>query len=218
MLVVEFRNHHIVFVEGTPSKRKVTIKKTHEIEYNPEWITPLGVVHIQEVANLIRETIDSQHFSSKGDVTFCFNQSNSIFRELKVPVVEGKKLNVMVRSEMINTLNLSQDYLIDYVILGDEVSVEGHFYNVLAIAVSDDYFESFMEVAKYSGLKVKIADFSVNTMIKMTEASNHLNSHCITIVLTISKEHLRMYLFNGLDYVFTRSVILSSDHFEKDVG
>lgn len=217
MLVVEFRNHHIVFVEGTTSKRKITIKKTHEVEYNPEWIAPSGVLQVQELSNLIHDTLESQHFSVKGDVTFCFNLSNSIFRELKVPAVDGKKLNVMVRSEMINTLNLSQNYLIDYVILGDEITDEGHFYNVLAIAVSDEYFESFMEVAKYTGLKVKVADFSVNTMIKMTEASSHLVSNCITIVLTVSKEHLRMYLFDGHQYVFTRSVLINSNQFEKDI-
>lgn len=218
MVVLEIRNDRILVVEGQASKRKVVVKKTHIIEFDSDMITSAGVINPLEMADLIVNELKANKISTKGDFSICFNQFNSIFREIKVPAVEGKKLNVLVRSEMINTLNLSNDYFVDYIVLNEEFQEEGHFYNILAVAISQDYFESFMAMSRHAKFNLKVADFSTNTIIKMMEASTHLHVNQLTIVLTISPQHLRMYLFDGYDYVFTRNVFLDGDDdFELEV-
>lgn len=211
MLAIEIRDRHVLFVEGKANQKKITVKKVLSAPYDIHGVTGHGIEESEAFTQFISDCIHSNRFKDTKDVTVCFNQTNSIFREIRVPAVNEKKLAVLVRAEMINALNLSQDYLVDFVILDESFEDEGHYYTVLAVALQEDYYRSYMQIFNKVGLKVKVADFSANAMIKMMEVSNHLHVNELSIVLNVSKETLRMYLFNGFEYVFARTVTLNEE-------
>lgn len=211
MLAIEFQENRVLMVEGKASSKKITVKKVHEFFYDESWTDSEGVIQIDVLADKLDYELKTNGFKSRNDVVVCFNHFSSIFRELVVPYVEGKKLNILVRSEMMNTLNLSNDYLIDYVVLNEFEDDKGHFLNIMAVAIHHDYMESYMKMFKSANLKVKVADFGTNTLAKMVDASNQLHVNQLSIVLSISQNYLRMHLFDSFDYTFTRSLVLSDD-------
>lgn len=211
MLAIEFTEDRILLVEGKAKNKKITVKKTHSFSFDESWTNQQGVIQVDVLADKLDSELKKYGFKGRSDVVICFNHFNSIFRDLRVPYVEGKRLDVLVRTEMMNTLNLSNDFLIDYVILDEIENEEGHFLELLVVAIHQEFLESYLKVCKKANLRVRVGDFGVNTLIKMMEASSHLHVNQLSIVLKISRTNLKMHLFDSFDYTFTRSVSFNQE-------
>ena len=211
MLAIEIRNNRVALTEGSTTRGRVTVKKASSFEFDSEWSSVKGALAINEMADRLVLELQENGFGSKRDVAVCFNQSYTVYRELKVPAVETKKLAIVVRSEMISSLNLEPDCIVDYVIIDSEEDETGSYYHVLAAALQKDFFESYLEVFKRAKLKVKTVDFGANALMKVIEMSHYLQMNQLTLVLNISRNHLRLFIFDGLNYSFTRSIQISDE-------
>ena len=110
MLAIEFTEDRILLVEGKAKNKKITVKKTHSFSFDESWTNQQGVIQVDVLADKLDSELKKYGFKGRSDVVICFNHFNSIFRDLRVPYVEGKRLDVLVRTEMMNTLNLSNDF------------------------------------------------------------------------------------------------------------
>lgn len=203
-LSIEIRHGYVYLVEARTGKMSVGIQKTHYFEYPDDWATESGIVNLEGFASLLLQHLKEQNMRDK-KAYFCINNNAVIYRELNIPKVEEKKVHLLVKTEMMSALNLTPDYIMDYIYLND-VEVEGNVQSrVLGVAMQVKAIESLLEVAKLCKLDVQGIDSATNSIIKMMDENPLLENTNQLIVADIGNGHLRLYLFENGIYALSRN-------------
>ena len=203
-LSIEIRHGYVYLVEARTGKMSVGIQKTHYFEYPDDWVTESGIVNLEGFASLLLQHLKEQNMRDK-KAYFCINNNAVIYRELNIPKVDEKKVHLLVKTEMMSALNLTPDYIMDYIYLND-VEVEGNVQSrVLGVAMQVKAIESLLEVAKLCKLDVQGIDSATNSIIKMMDENPMLENTNQLIVADIGNGHLRLYLFENGIYALSRN-------------
>ena len=219
-IAIEFKQDSVNLAEVRIKGSTMELRRSHSISIPEEWIDSEGVREEEMLAMLVSQEIKDFDFKSK-DLIICVNNPSIIYRELLVPKVDSKRLGLVVRSEMMEVLNLTPEYIMDYVVLEEITDEEGIAkVRLLAVASLSKAVASYIEVAKKMKLKLVGIDTSTNAVLKFVEASQDLTNNDQMILVDIGNTHLRLYLFENGKYVLSRNAKLlpagaSSDY---DVG
>lgn len=209
-LSIEIRNGYVYLVEAKVSKDLIALKKMHSFEYPESWVDAQGIREIEDFSLLLTENLKENGFKDRS-VTVCVNNPSIVYRELLVPRIDEKRMPFIVRSEMMNALNLTPNYIMDYVVLDEvEGAEEGTpLYRVLAVAMLEEAIESYIELMKKSKLSIKSIDSATNVIIKLVNESEVITEDQV-IVADVGNGHLRLYLFEDQKYVLSRNTRLMS--------
>jgi len=208
VLSVELRNNHVYLVEANVSKSSIQILKSHHFEFPDAWISEAGIVEPVEFSRRLNKELTAMNFKSK-KAFVCLNNNSILYRELTLPKVEPKRLPLLVRSEMMSSLNLTPNYVMDHVEL-EEVKVEGNtFLRVLAVAILNTVLESTVKTLIVSRLKLKSIDSATNAIIKLVSASGIAEKDEQVIVADVGLGYLRLYLFDAGQYILARNTKLT---------
>lgn len=207
-LSIEIRNGYVYLVEAKVSKETITLKRTHSFEYPESWVDAQGIREIEDFALLLSENLKENGFKDRA-VSVCVNNPSIVYRELQVPRIDEKRMPFIVRSEMMNALNLTPNYIMDYIILDEMEGIdEGTpLYRVLAVAMPQEAIESYIELMRRAKLNIKSIDSATNSIIKLVAESEVITEDQV-IVADVGNGHLRLYLFEDQKYVLSRNTRL----------
>lgn len=210
-LSIEFKNGFINIVEAKLKKGVISVSNTHTVRYPDEWIDAMSILNMSELHSLLRKELDVMQFKEKS-CYLCINNTSIIYRELQVPKLDSKKLPLLVRSEMMEVLNLSPDYIMDYVILEELVDQDTNEdnYRVLAVAMQKSAIESYIELCKLLNLKLISIDSATNSVLKLVSLNPEIVLKEQVILADVGNGHLRLYLFEQGKYVLSRNTRLIS--------
>lgn len=208
-LSIEIRNNEVVLMDAKVSRSKIMINKTHAYHFDETYLDQSGIINRENFALLLNQHLEEQNIKEK-KVNLCLNNSSIIYRELFIPKVDEKRIPFLVRSEMMSALNLTPDYIMDYIALEEVVKNEDPMYRVLAVAVLEDAITSYLETMKMADLKVEVIDSATNAIIKMMEFAEISNTTHQFVVADVQNGYLRLYLFDDGIYVLSRNTRISS--------
>ena len=203
-LSIEIGRNCAYLVEASVSKSKIVIKKTHYFEFPEEWITDKGIINIDEFSELLNTNLRDNGFKNK-KTDICINNSSIIYRELIVPQIDEKRLPLLIRSEMISVLNLTPNYIMDYMILEEINDNDKSMIRVLAVAILDIALESYINCAKACKLKVEVIDSATNAILKLVDGLTIFSDNQQLILADVTSNHLRLYLFENGKYALSRN-------------
>ena len=203
-LAIEIRNGYVSLVEAGVSKTDILLKHTHHYRFDESWVSETGIIEIDKFADLLKSEMKKAQVKDK-NATICINNNAIIYRELSLPAVDERKIPLLVRSEMMNNLNLTNDFIMDYVMIEEIENDDIHQLRVLAAALHKQYIESIMEVCKRVGLKVKVIDSAANSIVKFIKSLNVLPKNDQVLIVDVEENYLRQYLFDNGHYSLTRN-------------
>jgi len=208
-IVFEFKNDVVNIVEARSKNNVFDIKRSCSISIPEEWIDSQGIKEMDDLYLLLSSTLDMEGFKTK-EAIICINNPSVIYREIIVPNIETKKMALIVRSEMMDVLNLTPDYIMDFVVIEefeDEDSTKKA--RLLAVASISSAIETYIELMKKMKLKLICIDTSTNSIIKLVDSSPELKAIEQLIFVDSGKKHLRSYLFEHGKYILTRNAKIS---------
>ncbi len=206
-LSVEIKTGVINLVEAKVKKSNIEIKKAYSFEFPENWIDQSGIVEMEMLVILFEQTLRDFRFSEK-TCSICINNSSIIYRELVVPKIDDKKMPLLVRSEMMEALNLTPDYIMDFIVL-NELDVDGTpSYRLLAVASQSSAIESYITLMKRLKLKLLSIDSATNSVLKIIDTMPSIASKEQAIVADVGSGHLRLYLFEFGQYILSRNTRL----------
>jgi Tfp pilus assembly PilM family ATPase len=186
-LSLEIRSGFVYMVEAKSRSKSgpVNISKTMFFEFPESWIDGQGVREIEEFGTLLNEHLTKNNIKEK-DCILCINNSSIIYRELMIPNIDDKKTPFIVRSEMMNALNLTPDYIMDFIVL-EEIKKEEETsqLRVLAVAMLESAIESYLKAFKKAKRNVVAIDSATNAIIKLANESK--------VVMTLKMRRLGNY-------------------------
>ena len=115
-IVFEFKNDTVNLVETRARGNVFDVKKSCSISIPEEWIDSSGIREMDDLYLLLSSTMDMENFRTK-DAMICINNSSVIYREIIVQSMDKKKMSLVVRSEMMDVLNLTPDYIMDFIVV-----------------------------------------------------------------------------------------------------
>lgn len=214
ILSIELRSNHAYLVEANVSKTSIQISHTHDYEFPDAWVNDTGILDSVNFAKKLTEELKVHQFKAKKAVVV-LNSSAVLFRELTIPKVDPKRVPLLVRSEMMSSLNLTPNYIMDHVEL-EELMMEGNpHYRVLAVATLGTVLESVVKTLNLANLKPIAIDSATNSIIKFATFIGLLRKDERSIIVDVGKGYLRLFLFDDGIYTLSRTTKLSSD-FELD--
>lgn len=203
-LSIEIRNGYVYLVEAKTTKTSVSLRNLLAYEYPEEWVDDSGIVNVKDFSNLLIAHLKDYRFKEK-QTYVCINNSSVIYRELNIPEIDERRIPLLVRSEMTSTLNLSPDYIMDYVVLSEFESDSAKFLRILAVAMQKSAIESVLEVLKQCKLNPVVIDSATNAVLKLVKSTSQLKESEQVILADIGNGHLRLYLFEDGEYGLSRN-------------
>lgn len=213
-LSLEIRSGSVYMVE-TKSKTKsgpINITKTIFFEFPDSWIDNQGIRDIDEFSALLSEHLNKNNIKEK-DCILSINNASIIYRELIVPKLDDKKTPFIVRSEMMNALNLTPDYIMDYIVLEEirkEKEEDSTQLRVLAVAMLEAAIQSYLNAFKKAKRNVVAIDSATNAIIKLANEARVFVDDDPVILVDVGNAYLRLYLFENGMYVLSRNARLVS--------
>lgn len=119
MNIIELRDNSIVLIKARKRKSFFEVQNHLTIDL------PDGYKSLMTDSNLMSEVHHAiRHFYSQDrDCLLCLSITSVIYRDILTPKTNKKYLKSLVKHELVNALNLSSDYLIDYAQVG-EITLE----------------------------------------------------------------------------------------------
>ncbi len=207
-LSIELRNDEIILVEAKLNASKIVIKNRHIFSIDEELANPNGIVDPKAFALLLTQQLKEAKIKEKKCV-LCLNNSSIIYRELLIPIVDEKRIPFLVKTEMMSALNLTSDYIIDYVPIEDTEKEGVMMHRILAVAVLESAIASYIATFKRANLKIQAIDSATNSVIKMMNFTKVARDTQQTIVADVQNGNLRLFLFDNGVYMFTRNTRIS---------
>lgn len=210
-LGIEFKNGSINIVEARVRKNEIICKGSYSFTVEEEWIDQQGIAdhHFDNLALLFEQKFDEFRIEDKKEAYLCLNNNSIIYREILTPKIDEKKLGFIVRSEMMETLNLTNDYIMDYIGLEEVEDEDGRpAYRLLAVAVLEKALESYIDLMKRLRIKPIVIDSATNAVIKTVATNSEITQKDQVILTEIGNSHLRLYLFDQGNYILSRNVRL----------
>lgn len=203
-LSIEIRNGFVYLVEARATKTSVTIQKTHYYSFPEEWVTETGINNPEGFSSLLLQHMREQNIRDK-KAFVCINNGSVIYRELNLPRVENRKIPLLVRTEMMSALNLTPDYIMDYVYLNEVESDGSMYYRVLGVAMLKSAIESILEVAKRCHLQLQVIDSATNSILKLVQDNKLVQESDQLIIADVGNGHLKLYLYENGQYALSRN-------------
>jgi len=150
------------------------------------------------------------HSFQEDKVLLCMNTSSVIYRDMIVPKASPRYLDSMIRHELKSALNLSNEYLMDYAILGDTIKDDKKMQKILVSAVLASTINEVVEFLEKANLKIITIDVSLNSLQKYIDITKLLNKDRNTLVVDIGTSSIRQYLFEKGKYSYYRTTKIAA--------
>lgn len=208
-LSIEIRLKKMQIVQTVLTKNRIHYKKTVSLDLEDGWIDAKGITDQAAVSYALNKVLSDNGIKEK-KCTLCINNPSVIYRELTIPKVDDKRLAFVIRSEMIASLDLSQDTIIDFVILEETVDAHKTHLRVLAVAMTERALAGYLELCTKVGLKVDIVETATTSVVKLVDKSGIAANNEPIIVADIETDLMRIYLFEEDKYILVRNTRLDA--------
>lgn len=201
-LIILFEGRFIRFyqVEGS-NVRAYSVKKSSFIELDHHGLLGDEVFKLDKLVPLIKHEIKLKAYKKK-NVKILLNNRQVIYRELIVPRGDGAQLQTMVANEMILSLNLSNDYVVSYIDLGEVSENNLKMRRVFATAILEETCQEYVSLMKKCDLKCISLQTATDNLVQYLRK---LNKDETVLYLECNLDVVRNYLFESGEFILSRT-------------
>lgn len=208
MNIIELRDNSIVLIKARKRKSFFEVQNHLTIDL------PDGYKSLMTDSNLMSEVHHAiRHFYSQDrDCLLCLSITSVIYRDILTPKTNKKYLKSLVKHELVNALNLSSDYLIDYAQVG-EITLENVKQSKLLIsAIQTNHLTEILNFFEKCGLNIKKIDVSNHGLIRFSRHMQFIQPIINTVIVDISSKQIRQFLFESGQFSYHRVTKVNLDN------
>ena len=208
-LVVEIRESHLNFVYGERNRSgQIKIKDSFSVPfieaYAPTFGRTLDHIEISHMNATILSELKKRNIKEK-KINLIINNRIGLTKQIELPRVNRKKTLKLVRIELILELNINRDFLAGYMELSPSIENPG-MRRVLALAIRTSMLETVEVWLMNLGFKLKSIESGSTSMLSILEDLNCITNEEPNIVVDLTRDYTRLYLFNEQRFLLLRSV------------
>lgn len=199
-LIFEIQDETLQVIEAKSKREGRFIVDAHfTLDFNSE--EKDSSEFIKNLKRLIKE-----HKIKDNKVHVVFNNRLTLSKEFIVPRIERRKMNLIVKNEMQMALNLTDDYVYDYMTLSNE-EVDGNISErVLAFAIKLQHVKETEKWFKKLNLKIQSIQTSTSTLINMLDFTDIVDNNRPVIITDMQRNYTRFYLYYKQEVFMIRTI------------
>lgn len=208
MNIIEIRDNSIVLIKARKRKSSIDVLNHQIIDL------PVGYKSLMTDSNLMSEVHHQiRHFYSQDrDCLLCLSITSVIYRDILTPKTNKKYLRSLVKHELINALNLSSDYLIDYAQVGEITTENVKQSKLLISAIQTNHLTEILNFFERCGLNIKKIDVSIHGLIQLNRHSQLIQPILNTVIVDVSSKQIRQFLFENGQFSYHRVTKVNLDN------
>jgi hypothetical protein len=207
MNIVELRDYSLVLIKAKKNRSSIDVLESKTIEFEDGY--KATILNPENSAKLIQSI--RHFFNHDRDCLLCLSITSTIYRDIVTPKTNEKYLKALVKHELINALNLSSDYLIDYSQIGEFVSENVKQYKLLVSAIQTNHLKEILDFFELCSMNIKRIDVANNALINYVKQNKVLSYTENSIIVDVSSKQIRQYLFENGQYSYHRVTRVNFD-------
>lgn len=211
VLAMEFTSEfiHILQIESKPGMTKI-IRALHlEMPQNC-FNNGMLVNNDRSVSDLIATTLKEEKIKEKKAIV-AVSSVDCMTEEFSIPNSKPKFIEGMVEQELQKRRKLSNSYIYDYVILGEDPLKEG-FLSIRAVLCPKSLVNNYYDVLKKAGLSPMALDLTSHAMQFIAEKGSLTKSNEISILACINKEEIHFIYCGRNEEPYYRHAFIKQDN------
>ena len=217
-LVMEIRESHLNFVYGERNRYGIIkIKDNFSVPFLEEYASThgrdLSPIEISAINEKIRAELKNRNIKEK-KINLIINNRTGLTKQMEIPKVNRKKTLKLVRNELILELNINRNFIADYMVL-DPSKENPDMRRVLALAVKTSQLEEIEIWMNDLGFRIKSIESGSTSMLSILEDLNCVSTEEPMIVVDLTRDYTRLFLFNEQRFLVLRSVYPSEKHIDQ---
>lgn len=214
MNIIELRDNTLILVKAKKTKNLINVIESDVIELDDNYKV---VFNNPDMSTKLILTL-RHFFSHDRDSILCLSTSSIIYRDIITPKTNEKYLKSLVKHELINALNLSSDYLIDYSHIGEIQSDNVKQNKLLVTAIQTTLLNEILQFFTRCGINIKRIDVSNNALVNYVYQNKLLNQTENSILVDITNKQMRQYLFENGQFSYHRNTKINLDNNDEKIN
>ncbi len=200
---------HAYVVEGKARRGRVRVKRHVSFTVTDGWVVNGAVRMPEQMGDRLKQALAEAKIRSKNAVV-TLDSTALLYREMVLPSASKKQLGQMVRNELRQSMGVSKDAVVDYVVVGPGDAGKQKSVRVLAVSVQKPLVQGYLDMLQRAGLKSVAMDIVWGAMEKLLSLFPEYQTQSAIITAQIAADVLVTGLYSGGRHVFTRMTRLSS--------
>lgn len=205
MLIIEIRDNSIKLIQAEAKMKTFLLKSTKVLTFEDGW---KSFINKEENTVVIAELVKTLGKDNKA--LLCLNTASVLYRDMVVPKATPRYLTTLIRHELNHALNLSNEFLIDYTILGETVKNDKKMNKIMVTAVSASLLNEIIDFFDKAGIEIVKVDVALNSIRKYVEITKLAPKDKNILFADIGFPYIRQYLFEKGQYSVNRSTKISA--------
>lgn len=166
-LTIEIGNEFIKICEMQKGRNAIMVHHAISVQTPPDTVEDGFVKDINQVSETIKKALTEEQIIAN-EVTFVLNSSRVATKEVILPLVKKEKVQELVNMNASEYFPVNiDDYVLSYTILEEKKSKEEQKLRILVFAAPEKMVESYFNLAKILGMKVKAVDYAGNSTLQL---------------------------------------------------
>jgi type IV pilus assembly protein PilM len=214
LLSIDVGSDSFFAVEGSYAAGVVNVVKTGDVRFPTDTVED-GIIknHAAFIMSL-GKMIASKSFKTTACV-YTFNSSSILSRRLDLPASKPREMAGMVKNEMLQTVNETNEYIFEYSMIND-TGPNPLIKSVWAYAIPRDVVDEYYSVHKNIKLRPVALDIHPNSVEKLFLNAS-VNGVAVggrsILFVNIEEEIVEIHLFSDAQRAFSRITPFSSSEF-----
>lgn len=166
-LTIEVGNEFIKICEMQKGRNTIMVHHAISVQTPPDTVEDGFVKDIGMVSETIRKAMTEEQINAN-EVTFVLNSSRVATKEVILPLVKREKIQELVNMNASEYFPVNiDDYVLSYTILEEKKTKEEQKSRILVFAAPEAMVESYFNLARVLGMKVKAVDYAGNSTLQL---------------------------------------------------
>lgn len=190
-MIIEMRNNHIKCIDFS--------KKGNKIDFHQDFYLMINEKNTPEIIERFKSMKRKMKNSS-----LILNNNNIIYKEIKLPFTNEKKSRFIIQNEMQNSLTNKEEIVTDIIKL--QKDEDNKINRVLGCSITVKKLEAYLKLMENVGCKnIKKINVGYNALFSYCDAVNLFQDSEATLVIEISKNELKLFLFEHGVFILVRT-------------
>lgn len=166
-LTIEIGNEFIKVCEMAKQKNTVMVHHAVSVQTPADSVEDGFVKDINQVSETIKKAMMEEQIIAN-EVTFVLNSSRVATKEVILPLVKKEKIQELVNMNATEYFPVNiDDYVLSYTILEEKKTKDEQKSRILVFAAPEPMVQSYFDLAKVLGMKVKAVDYAGNSTLQL---------------------------------------------------
>lgn len=213
MLSFDITDRNIRIIKAKENNGKVKILSSLSVDVDDGIIVNGFIKNIPFLANLINQALKEKRISDR-EAVVSISSNLIMFRELNISKSANATMKTLVRNELQNAMNVSDEHNISYTVAGESKNATATQTKVLANACPREVIDCYRRLFSLLSISLKSVAASCNCISRLILSDPKIANKMPMLLVQIDPNFININVYQDSQLTFSRFASISPDDYD----